>query len=151
MKCNRIFVEKNPQFRIEAASLLSEFNENLSLKLGSLRLINVYDLFGFSDELIEKCRYTVFGETVTDTVTDDIDLPIHSSVGMICSTIASIRPASSSVKKRQSEDLPWKEHCGNISRPVVPTAIDFRNFLLDISFPAIISVFNYRICQKCLS
>ena len=74
MKCNRIFVEKNPQFRIEAASLLSEFNENLSLKLGSLRLINVYDLFGFSDELIEKCRYTVFGETVTDTVTDDIDL-----------------------------------------------------------------------------
>ena len=50
--------------------MLRDFNENLSLSLGSLRLVNVYDLFGFSDELVEKCRYTVFGETVTDEVTD---------------------------------------------------------------------------------
>ena len=74
MKSNRIFVEKNPQFRIEARSLLADFNENLSLDLKSLRLINVYDLFGFPDELIEKCRYSVFGETVTDTVSDDCNL-----------------------------------------------------------------------------
>ena len=74
MKSNRIFVEKNPQFRIEARSLLADFNENLSLDLKSLRLINVYDLFGFSDELIEKCRYSVFGETVTDTVSDSCSL-----------------------------------------------------------------------------
>ncbi len=59
---------------MEAESLRSEFNENLSLSLDKLRLINVYDLFGFSDELVEKCRYSVFGETVTDTVTDSIDL-----------------------------------------------------------------------------
>ncbi|MBO4918182.1 MAG: phosphoribosylformylglycinamidine synthase [Bacteroidales bacterium] len=70
MKSNRIFVEKREQFRVEASSLLAEFNENLSLNLRSLRLINVYDLFGFSDELLEKCRYSVFGEVVTDTVTD---------------------------------------------------------------------------------
>jgi phosphoribosylformylglycinamidine synthase len=70
MKSNRIFVEKREQFRVEASSLLAEFNENLSLGLKSLRLINVYDLFGFSDELLEKCRYSVFGEVVTDTVTD---------------------------------------------------------------------------------
>lgn len=74
MKSNRIFVEKNPQFRVEAQSLLAEFNENLSLDLKSLRLINVYDLFGFPDELIAKSRYSVFGETVTDTVLDSIDL-----------------------------------------------------------------------------
>jgi phosphoribosylformylglycinamidine synthase len=66
----RIFVEKKPGFRVEAQSLLSEFNENLSLSLRSLRLLNVYDLFGFSEELIEQCRYSVFGETVTDLVTD---------------------------------------------------------------------------------
>ena len=70
MKSNRIFVEKRERFRVEASSLLAEFNENLSLSLKSLRLINVYDLFGFSDELLEKCRYSVFGEVVTDTVTD---------------------------------------------------------------------------------
>ena len=70
----RLFVEKKKQFGVEAESLRSEFNENLSLSLDKLRLINVYDLFGFSDELVEKCRYSVFGETVTDTVTDSIDL-----------------------------------------------------------------------------
>ena len=70
----RLFVEKKDRFRVEAASLLSEFNENLSLELKSLRLINVYDLFGFSDSLVEACRYTVFGERVTDTVTDSLEL-----------------------------------------------------------------------------
>ena len=70
----RLFVEKKDRFRVEAASLLAEFNENLSLNLKSLRLINVYDLFGFSSELVEACRYTVFGERVTDTVTDSLDL-----------------------------------------------------------------------------
>ena len=70
----RLFVEKKDRFRVEAASLLAEFNENLSLNLKSLRLINVYDLFGFSDSLVEACRYTVFGERVTDTVTDSLDL-----------------------------------------------------------------------------
>ena len=71
MKAHRIFVEKCSGFRVEADSLRSEFNENLSLSLRSLRLLNVYDLFGFSDELLEKCRYTVFGEKVTDLVSDE--------------------------------------------------------------------------------
>ena len=70
----RLFVEKREGFRVEASSMLKDFNENLSLSLGSLRLVNVYDLFGFSDGLVEKCRYTVFGETVTDEVTDSFPL-----------------------------------------------------------------------------
>ena len=74
MKAHRIFVEKCSGFRVEADSLRSEFNENLSLSLRSLRLLNVYDLFGFSDELLEKCRYTVFGEKVTDLVSDECPL-----------------------------------------------------------------------------
>ena len=59
---------------MEAESLLAELNENLGLEMKSLRLINVYDLFGFSDSLVEKCRYSVFGETVTDTVADSVEL-----------------------------------------------------------------------------
>ena len=66
----RIYVEKYPEFQVEARSLLSELNENLQLKLKTLRLINVYDLFGFTPELLEKSRYSVFGEIVTDSVTD---------------------------------------------------------------------------------
>ena len=69
-KARRLFVEKREGFRVEASSLLRDFNENLSLSLRSLRLVNVYDLFGFTDELVEKSRYSVFGETVTDLVTD---------------------------------------------------------------------------------
>ena len=71
---HRIYVEKKAGFQVEAESLRRELSENLSLSLQSLRLINVYDLFGFSDELLEKSRYSVFGERVTDTVTDTLDL-----------------------------------------------------------------------------
>ena len=70
----RIFVEKRPAFQVEARSLKNELNENLQLSLQSLRYINVYDLFGFTPELLEQCRYSVFGETVTDTVSDECDL-----------------------------------------------------------------------------
>ena len=74
MKAHRIYVEKYSQFQVEAQSLRAEFNENLSLNLRTLRLINVYDLFGFSDELLDKCRYSVFGEVVTDSVSDECPL-----------------------------------------------------------------------------
>ena len=70
----RIYVEKYPEFQVEARSLLGELNENLQLDLAALRLLNVYDLFGFSEELLEKSRYSVFGEIVTDSVTDECDL-----------------------------------------------------------------------------
>ena len=55
-------------------SLRRELNANLNLDIRELRLLNVYDLFGFSEELLEKTRYSVFGEVVTDSVTDACDL-----------------------------------------------------------------------------
>ncbi len=74
MENYRIFVEKYPEFYVEGDSLRNELNENLQLNLKSLRLLNVYDLFGFTPELLEKSRYSVFGEIVTDRVTDSCDL-----------------------------------------------------------------------------
>ena len=71
----RIFVEKKTGFRVEAENLRKELNESLSLSLRQLRLICVYELDGFSDELLEKCRYSVFGEKVTDVVSTEILLP----------------------------------------------------------------------------
>ena len=73
MKNRRIFVEKYARFEVEAQSLRNELNTNLGLNIEELHYVNVYDLFGFSDELVEKCRYSVFGEVVTDLVTDDYD------------------------------------------------------------------------------
>ncbi len=74
MKNYRIFVEKRPQFRVEAESLRRELNTHLNLQLDSLRLLCVYDLFGFSEELLDKSRYSVFGEIVTDEVSEQCDM-----------------------------------------------------------------------------
>ncbi len=70
----RIFVEKHPQYQVEARSLKEELNSNLGLSLKNLSLLNVYDLFGFTPDLLEKSRYGVFGEIVTDSVEDACDL-----------------------------------------------------------------------------
>ena len=70
----RLFVEKYPEFQVEAMSLEHDLNHHLNLNLKHLRLLNVYDLFGFSPELLEASKYQVFGEVVTDAVTEEIDL-----------------------------------------------------------------------------
>ena len=70
----RIFVEKYPRFQVEAETLQRDLNSALNLNLKNFRPLNVYDLFGFDAALLEKSRYSVFGETVTDLVTDTCDL-----------------------------------------------------------------------------
>lgn len=71
---SRIFVEKRPEFRTEAESLRKELNSNLGLNIGNLRVLCVYDLFGFTPELIEDSSYRVFGEPATDTVSKAVEL-----------------------------------------------------------------------------
>lgn len=70
----RLFVEKREPYRVEAESLRNELNSNLGLDIKDLRVICVYDLFGFEPALVEKSRYKVFGEIATDTVSDNFDL-----------------------------------------------------------------------------
>ena len=67
----RIFVEKREPFRVEAESLRKDLNANLGLNIKNLRLLAIYDLFGFTPELLEQSSYKVFGEPATDTVTQD--------------------------------------------------------------------------------
>ena len=74
MQSYRIFVEKKPQFRVEAESLKEDLNSNLGLGIKDLRLISVYDLFGFNPELKDVSSYKVFGEPATDLVTENLDL-----------------------------------------------------------------------------
>ena len=70
----RLFVEKREGFRVEAESLRSELNENLGLHIRTMRYLCVYDLFGFTEDLMQKSKYSVFGETVTDTVMESLPL-----------------------------------------------------------------------------
>ncbi len=69
----RIFVEKREPYRVEAESLRNELNSNLGLNIRDLRLLCVYDLFGFTPELVEKSSYKVFGEPATDNVSKEVD------------------------------------------------------------------------------
>mgnify|MGYP002624532617 CR=1 FL=1 len=82
----RVFAEKKELFRVEAEALRAELNENLQLNLGSLRLVNVYDLFGFSAALVDKTAYGVFGEKVTDlvTVSTRAEVPAAAHVAIEC-------------------------------------------------------------------
>lgn len=70
----RVFVEKKPGFQVEARMLLDELNQNLQLKLKNLHLINVYDLFGFSESLLNQSLYKVFAEEPTDSLTTTYNL-----------------------------------------------------------------------------
>ena len=63
--------EKGDDSRVLLANVINLAKE---LNLKTLRLVNAYDLFGFTPELLEKSRYSVFGEIVTDKVTDEIGL-----------------------------------------------------------------------------
>ena len=56
MKNRRIFVEKYSRFQVEAETLRHELNTNLGLNIEHLRFVNVYDLFGFSDEQIGRAH-----------------------------------------------------------------------------------------------
>jgi len=84
MKSKRIFVEKRPQFRLEAESLRRDLNSNLGLNIRNLRLLCVYDLFGFDDALLDKCRYRVFGEIASDVVSDFVDFNGMPYLGVEC-------------------------------------------------------------------
>ncbi|MBR1564075.1 MAG: phosphoribosylformylglycinamidine synthase [Paludibacteraceae bacterium] len=70
----RVFVEKKEGFRVEAEMLREELSENLQVEISSLRLINIYDLFGFTEELLKESLYKVFGEQPTDNVSQECSL-----------------------------------------------------------------------------
>ena len=75
MNSYRIFVEKKPSFEVESQSLLKDLRGNLQINsLSSVRVINIYDLFNLSEEVLEKASKSVFSEPPTDVVFNKIDL-----------------------------------------------------------------------------
>ncbi len=74
MNQKRVFVEKKPVFATEAKSLGRDLFENLHLQLSDVRCVNVYDVFGISDEELTKAANHVLSEVVTDSVSFDLDL-----------------------------------------------------------------------------
>lgn len=66
----RVYVEKKPALRQEAAGLLGELRSFLSLtNLTGLRLINRYDVEGLDEETFRRAVQTVFSEPQVDNAT----------------------------------------------------------------------------------
>lgn len=77
----RIFVEKKADFQIKAEVLLKELVHNLQLNsLSSLRLVQVYDVFGLEEDLFEQAVKHIFTEQVTDKVLTEQDLALDQAV-----------------------------------------------------------------------
>ncbi|MCS4488948.1 phosphoribosylformylglycinamidine synthase [Streptococcus sciuri] len=72
----RIFVEKKSSFGIKAEALKKELIHHLQLKaLTTVRLIEVYEVFGLEEALFDRAETHVFSEMVTDKLlsVEDVD------------------------------------------------------------------------------
>ena len=72
---SRIYVEKRPGFDVEAQQLLAELHTVISEGLppaAGLRIINVYDVEGISEELFDHCVPTVFSEPQVDVASREV-------------------------------------------------------------------------------
>ncbi|MDQ0222100.1 phosphoribosylformylglycinamidine synthase [Streptococcus moroccensis] len=73
----RIFVEKKEAFQVKSEALVKELRENLQLtSLESLRLVQVYDVFGLEEALFAAAEKHIFSEPVTDTVLTEKDVAL---------------------------------------------------------------------------
>lgn len=65
----RIWVEKKANFQVKAETLLEELRHLLGLdSLTSLRLVQLYEVFGLEEDLFAKAERRLFSEPVTDTI-----------------------------------------------------------------------------------
>ncbi len=71
----RIFVEKKPEYNVEAQSLKRELIETFHLqnRLSALRVLNIYDLFGMDADELAQARELILSEPTLDKVFDEID------------------------------------------------------------------------------
>lgn len=75
---SRIYVEKKPGFDVEAQQLLQELHTVITEGLPQaikLRIINMYDVEGITDELFNQCVPTVFSEPQVDNAS--LELPVE--------------------------------------------------------------------------
>lgn len=78
---SRIYVEKKPGFDVEAQQLLQELHTVITEGLPQttkLRIINMYDVEGITDELFTQCVPTVFSEPQVDNAS--MELPVEGVV-----------------------------------------------------------------------
>ncbi|MDD6040382.1 MAG: phosphoribosylformylglycinamidine synthase, partial [Clostridia bacterium] len=67
MAVYRVYVEKKPEYAVEAQGLLKEIRHILLIRsVTGVRLLNRYDVEGIDRALFEKCMPIVFSEPQVD-------------------------------------------------------------------------------------
>ncbi len=75
---NRVYVEKKPEYAVEAHALFDELKGLLGVEaLRGVRVLNRYDVEGLSTALFESSRDTVFSEPALDIVHDELPAADH--------------------------------------------------------------------------
>ncbi len=71
MAVYRVYVEKKPEYAVEAQGLLKEIRHILLIKsVTGVRLLNRYDVEGVDASLFDRCLKTVFSEPPVDELYD---------------------------------------------------------------------------------
>ena len=65
-KVLRVYVEKKPQYRVDASELLANIKTQLNINLDYLSVVNRYDLAGLSDENLTDAINIVLSEPMVD-------------------------------------------------------------------------------------
>ena len=74
----RVYSEKKEGFRQEAAALMKDIRESLSISLSSLRIVNAYDVEGIGGDLLERARKEVFSEPPVDDLLEELPPAEHA-------------------------------------------------------------------------
>ncbi|MDR3342681.1 MAG: phosphoribosylformylglycinamidine synthase [Treponema sp.] len=73
----RIYVEKKPEYAVEARQLQGDIVEFLSIgALEGVRILNRYDVEGIDADVFQQCRSTVFSEPPVDRVFDVLPMQV---------------------------------------------------------------------------
>lgn len=73
MSVYRIYVEKKPQFAVEANGVLSDIHNSLGISgVESVRVINRYDVEDISAEDFEMAKLSIFSEPQVDDIYDTL-------------------------------------------------------------------------------
>ena len=122
---SRIYVEKKPGFDVEAQQLLQELHTVITEGLPQaikLRIINMYDVEGITDELFNQCVPTVFSEPQVDNAS--FELPVE---GVLMGAAGSGEAFSKCLKVFRF--LQWSHFRANLISVPILRANVFSSFL----------------------
>ena len=92
MSVFRIYVEKKPEFAVEARSVLSDVQTALRLNVSDIRIFHRYDADHLTAEAFERAVPTVFSEPAVDHTYTELPA-LEEGQRMFATEYLPVRPA----------------------------------------------------------